>query len=64
MVGKTNLNPYPTRCGQNEVNYLSKIGQDATFARTFNGHNLAIFHPILTFDHTKMISSSRQIELF
>ena len=44
------------------TNYLPKMGQDATFARTLNGHNSVIFHPILTFDHTKMISSSRQIE--
>ena len=40
------------------TNYLPKMGQDATFARTLNGHNSVIFHPILTFDHTKMICSS------
>ena len=39
-----------------------KIGQDATFALNLNGHNSAIFYPILTFDHTKMSSSARQIE--
>ena len=44
------------------INYLSKMGQGATFARTLNGHNSVIFYPILTFDYTKMISSSRQIE--
>ena len=45
-------------------NYLPKMGQDATFARTLKGHNSVIFHPILTFDHTKLINSSRQIEFF
>ena len=43
--------------------YLPKMGQDATFAQTLNGHNLVIFHPILTFDSTKINSSSRPIEL-
>ena len=43
------------------TNYLPKMGQDTTFARTLNGHNLAFLHSILT-NHAKMISSSRQIE--
>ena len=44
------------------ANFQPKIGQDATFAPTLNVHNSAIFHPILMFDTTKMISSSRRIE--
>ena len=44
------------------TNYLPKMGKDATFARTLNAHNSVIIHPILTFDHTKMNSSSRQME--
>ena len=39
--------------------FLPKMGQDATFARTLKNDNSVIFHPILTFDNTKMISSSR-----
>ena len=42
------------------TNYLPKMGQDATFAQTLNDHNSVIFHPILTFNHTKMISSSKK----
>ena len=34
----------------------------ATLAHASNGHNLAIFHPILTNEYTKMTSSSRRIE--
>ena len=41
------------------ANFQPKIGQVATFAPTLNGHNSAIFYPILKSDHTKMISSSR-----
>ena len=41
---------------------VTQIGQDATFAPTFNGHNSAIFHPILTSGDTKIITLSRQIE--
>ena len=44
------------------ANFQPKIGQDASFAPTFNGHNSVIFYPILTSDHSKMISSSRRIE--
>ena len=43
------------------TNWL-KISRAATFGHSLGGHNLAIFHPILTFDHAKMISSSRGIE--
>ena len=39
------------------TNYLPKMGQGATFARTLNGHNSVIFHSIMPFDHTKIISS-------
>ena len=47
--------------GQNSQ-FQPKIGQDATFPPTLNGHNSAIFHLILTIEHTKIISLSRQIE--
>ena len=39
-----------------------KIGQRHFGARASHGHNLAIFHQILTNEHTKMTSSLRQIE--
>ena len=39
-----------------------KIGQRHFGARASHGHNLAIFHPILTNEHTKMTSSLRRIE--
>ena len=42
------------------ANFRHKIGQDAIFGLTLNGHN--IFYPILTFEHTKMTSLARQIE--
>ena len=44
------------------ANFQPKIGQDATFDPTFNWHNSAIYYPILAYDNTKMISSSRRIE--
>ena len=39
-----------------------KIGQRHFGARASHGHNLAIFHQILTNEHTKMTSSFRRIE--
>ena len=39
-----------------------KIGQRHFGARASHGHNLAIFHPILTNQHTKMTNSLRRIE--
>ena len=39
-----------------------KIGQCHFGARASHGHNLAIFHQILTNEHTKMTSSLRRIE--
>ena len=39
-----------------------KIGQRHFGARASHGHNLAIFHQILTNKHTKMTSSLRRIE--
>ena len=39
-----------------------KISRAATFGQSLGGHNLVIFHPILTFDPTKMISSLRRVE--
>ena len=39
-----------------------KIGQRHFGARASHGHNLAIFHPILTNEHTKMTNSLRRIE--
>ena len=38
------------------------ISRAATFRRTLDGHNSAIFYPILTFKYTKMISSARRID--
>ena len=53
--------------GQNKfevyfLKYVAKMDQDATFVRILNGNNSVIFHPILSFDHTKIICSSRQIK--
>ena len=39
-----------------------KIGQRHFGARASHGHYLAIFHQILTNEHTKMTSSLRRIE--
>ena len=39
--------------------YWTQIYQDTTFAQSLNGHNSAIFYPILTFEHTKMTNSAR-----
>ena len=39
-----------------------KIGQRHFGARASHGHNLAIFHPILTNEHTKMTNLLRRIE--
>ena len=39
-----------------------KIGQRHFGARASHGHNFAIFHQILTNEHTKMTSSLRRIE--
>ena len=39
-----------------------KIGQRHFGTRASHGHNLAIFHQILTNEHTKMTSSLRRIE--
>ena len=39
-----------------------KIGQRHFGARASHGHNLAIFHQILTNEHTKMTNSMRRIE--
>ena len=41
-----------------------KIGQRHFGARASHCHNLAIFHQILTNEHTKMTSSLRQIEWY
>ena len=62
MMGKINLKSISVQNVAKMTNYLPKMGQGTTCARTLNGHNSIIFHPILTFDHTKMISSSIQIE--
>ena len=45
------------------ANFQPKIGQDATFTQTLNGHNSALSYPILTLDHTKMTSSAGQTEV-
>ena len=39
-----------------------KISRAATFGQSWDGHNLVIFHPIWTFDPTKMVSSSRRTD--
>ena len=43
------------------TNFGAKISRKNNFAPTLNGHNSAIFEPILTLDQAKMISSARQI---
>ena len=43
------------------TNWL-KMSRAAAFGQSLGGHNLVIFYPILTFDHTKMISSSRRVQ--
>ena len=43
------------------TNWL-KISRASTFGQSLGGHNLAIFYPILTLDHTKMISSLRRVQ--
>ena len=50
--------------GQNKFEvHISKIWPKwPIFGPTLSGHNSAIYYPILTFDHTKMISSSRRME--
>ena len=40
----------------------AKIGQCHFGARASHGNNLAIYHPILTNEYTKMTGSSRRIE--
>ena len=47
-----------------KANFRPEIGQDATFAPALNGHNSVISYPILTSDHTKIISSSGRIKWF
>ena len=44
------------------ANNCFKISRAATFGQSLGGHNLAIFYPILTFDHTKMISLLRRVQ--
>ena len=41
---------------------MSQNSQRHFGARAWHGHNLAIFHPILTNEYTKMTCSSRRIE--
>ena len=45
------------------TNFWLKLDPAAMFAPTLNGNNLAIFHLILMFDHTQMMSFSRKFEL-
>ena len=60
--GRNKLGVHISKNVAEMANFRPKKGQDATFAPTLNRHNSAIFHPILTSDHTKMTSSARQIE--
>ena len=43
------------------TNWL-KISRAAAFGQSLGVHNLVIVYPILTFDHTKMISSSSRVQ--
>ena len=61
MLGKTSLKSISQKLGQNGHQFAQNR-PDATLARAFHGHNLAIFHPILTNEYTKMTISSRRIE--
>ena len=59
MMGKTNFEVHILKDKVRMANYLPKMGKDATFAWTLNGHNSVNFHPILTVEiNTKMMSSS------
>ena len=62
LLGKTSLKSISQKLGQNGYQ-LAQNRPDATLARAApHGHNLAIFHPILTNEYTKMTISSRRIE--
>ena len=41
---------------------MPRIGQRHFGSHAPHGHNLAIFHPILTIEYTKMTSLSRRIK--
>ena len=56
--GKNRFEDHISKNVAKMANFWPKIGPDATFAATLNGHKSAIFPPISTFDHTKMTSSS------
>ena len=53
---------YLKKCGQNYGHLMAQKGQRHFGVRASHGHNLAIFHPILTNEYTKMTNSSRRIE--
>ena len=61
----TGQNKFEVHISKNEAKMAilwPKIGQRHFGARASHGHNLAIFHQILTNEHTKMTSSLRRIE--
>ena len=62
---KINVNKFEVHISKNVAKMAilwPKIGQRHFGARASHGHNLAIFHQILTNEHTKMTSSLRRIE--
>ena len=60
--GKTNLKFISQKNVAKMAILWPKIGQRHFGARASHGHNLAIFHQILTNEHIKMTSSLRRIE--
>ena len=62
---KINVNKFEVYISKTEAKMAilwPKIGQRHFGARASHGHNLAIFHQILTNEHTKMTNSLRRIE--
>ena len=60
--GQNKLEVYISKNMARMANKWLKISSAATFGQSLSGHNSTIFYPIWTFDHTKMISSSRRVE--
>ena len=59
--GQNKFEVYISKNVSKKAHFRPKIGQDANFAPTLTGLNSAIIHPILTFDHIRMISSKLYI---
>ena len=60
--GQNKLEVYISKNMARMANKWLKINGVATFGHSLGGHNSVIFHSIWTFDHTKIISSSRRVE--